>query len=901
MRILSAPLLWVRALTQRGRVDADMEREMRFHVDMETEHNIRAGLDPNEARRQARIQFGGLERYKAAVRAERRTGWLDALGTELRIAVRTLAKRPAFAAVVVLTVAVGIGATTAVFSWAEWALFRPVPGVRDPGRVVSVSFQSRPEPNGGITVTGISIPNFDDLASTTGSFESLAAYSEVETQFAAAGVIPTDLNAQVVLANYFHVLGVVPPLGRTFASDELSPHAQSHVVMISDSLWRTTFGGRRDVLGGRVTVNGEAFTIIGVTPPGFHGPNRTHATDLWFPANAYALLEHHAVVLSDRKASVFRQLIARLRPGVPPQMAQDDLNRRLAILIAQYPAINAGYATMKAVVKPDIGISYGRGRLVDATGLLLGIVALVLLIACANVANLLLLRGVRRREEMGVRRALGASATRLLGQHLVEGLLLSVTGSAVGLGIAVLVARVFASSSGLGVPAFQHFVLDLRVFEVSMALAIGTGLVFGLAPGIAALRNDPMRDLKAGPRTHSERRAPVRAVLTVTQIGAAVALVVGALLLGRTVYAIAHVDLGFDVNQVAMFWINASPQGYPAPRIEALRHALVDRMSALPAVQAVAIASSVPGLGGYLSGTARALGDTSKQWPVTPMSFSVTPQYFHVLRIPVLRGRAFTPGEFDDTTSQAAVVSEATARALFGPGDPIGRQFEMSGPSGRMLKTVVGVVGDVRTDDPLNAKAPAVYFPSTAGPAASYFTSFFPLVVRSSRPDDELRQAIQSILAGVAPTLPVPQAQSYASVVHQMVSDRYLFARLVSVLALFAVVLATVGLYSVIAFTVADRTREIGIRIALGAQPATVVGLVVRQSAALVAVGIALGVGGAVALARLLASRLYGVTALDPTTYAVGAAAWVVLAFLATLLPARSAARIDPTIAMRAD
>jgi putative ABC transport system permease protein len=899
MPIFRRMLLWFRALFSRRGVERDMAREMRAHIEMETEHNVGLGLPPDEARRRAMVEFGGVERFKQAVRAERGTGWLDALGTDLRVAVRTLAKRPAFTTVVVLTIAVGIGATTAVYSWANWALFRPVPGVRDPGGAVGVGIE-KSMPGGGMSPAGISYPNFVDLAATVQSFSQLAGYTNAAAQLSAPGIEPVQFLAVVVLGDYFGVLGVVPRLGRAFSAAELHPASADRVVVISDSVWRTAFGGRRDALGRLVDINGTQFTVIGVAPPGFRGTDRRGDRDLWFPPSAFGPLLHHPIDVEKRGENDFQNLIGRLRPGVTPQQAQNETNRRLNILVAQYPGINDIFKDYHAVVSPDLGAaSWYRGTLVDVVHLQLGIVALVFLIACANVANLLLLRGVRRRAEVAVRRALGASAARVVGQHLVEGVLLSFGGGAVGLVVAAILARVFSSTSLGGMGPMPHLALDGRVLTAAAVLCLGTGLLFGLAPGLVALRHDPMRHLKDGTGSHSGARAPARSALTVVQIAAAMALVVGAVLLGRTLYNMAHVDLGFDPNQVSVYWINARPQGYAPDRVQAIRRTILEQASAIPGVQSAAIASTLPGMGAYIRLSLHTLGDTSKAASHLANMFIVSPAFFRSLHITIVRGRPFTTDEFDDTTSHSAIISLTAAHALFGETDPVGRQFDASSYAGAEPKTVVGVTADVHVEGPRDADRLALYIPVAGGMLANSYNPFFALVIRSSRPEADFRHQAQTVFARVAPGLPLPTAQSFATITQRSIGDSLLFARLVGVLALLAAVLATIGLYSVVAFAVAERTHEIGIRMALGAREAAVVKLVVRQSALLTIVGLAIGTGGAIALARLLASKLFGVTPLDPSTYVAAAAIWALLATLASIVPARAAARVNPVEALR--
>ncbi|HEY5218640.1 MAG TPA: ADOP family duplicated permease, partial [Gemmatimonadaceae bacterium] len=770
----------------------------------------------------------------------------------------------------------------------------------DPGRIVSVNFQ-RQMPGGGISLTGISYPNYLDLAATMSSLTHFAGYAPVEAQMAAPSIEPAEVQAVIVLGDYFGTLGVVPRLGRAFNSAELAPSAADRIVVISDSLWRSAFDSRRDVLGRRIDVNGAEFTVIGVAPPGFRGTDRTGTLDLWFPPSAYALLDHFPMNLSDRRANAFMNLIGRLRPGVSAAQAQDEANRRLDILVAQFPGINDVYKECHAVVNTDLGLpTWGRGYTVDVVHLQLGIVALVLLIACANVANLLLLRGVRRREELAVRRALGASTARLIGQHMIEGVLLSLAGGLAGLGVAVILARVFSTARLGAVGTYRHLALDGRVLIAMLVLCVGTGVVFGLIPGLAALRHDPMLDLKDGTRRHSDGRSPVRNTLTVVQIAAAMALVSGAVLLGRTLYNLAHVNLGFDPSDVAVYYINARPQGYAPARIEALRHDVLDQASALPGVQSVALASSLPSMGAYFDENIHAVGDTSKKGQFDATSFTVSAEFFRTLKIPILRGRAFTHDEFDDTTSRSAIINLATARALFGNSDPVGRQFDLGSSRAPNTKTVVGVVGDLHVDGP-KTTALGIFMPAAEGWFARSINPTFALVIRSARSEGDLRHDVSAMLGRVAPGLPLPTAQSYAAIVRASVSDSYLFARLVGVLAALAAVLATIGLYSVVAFAVAERAHEIGIRMALGARATTVVRLVVRQSAQLTVIGIVIGTGGAVALAKFLTSKLFGVAPLDPGAYVAAALIWALLAAIASLVPARAAVRVEPAIAMRAE
>jgi len=467
-----------------------------------------------------------------------------------------------------------------------------------------------------------------------------------------------------------------------------------------------------------------------------------------------------------------------------------------------------------------------------------------------------------------------------------------------------LLARIFASVKPEGLPQYRHLMLDGRVLVLATVLCVTTGLLCGLAPAVAALRHDPMRDLKTASRNQARGRTAGRSSLTVIQIGGALALVVGALLLGRTLYNAAQVHLGFDAEQVSVFWIDARPQGYAPDRLLALRRGVLDRTAALPGVQGVAIASWLPGMGQFINGgSLHAAGDTSRRGGVPATTVTVSSDFFRVLRIPLRSGRAFTAAEFDDPAAHVAILSAGAARELFGSAQAVGRQIQLPSFGPPQLATVVGVTEGVRVAGPEDPNELAVYMPAAAatGFMASMMNAGFALVVRSPRRGEDLRRDLRDILAREAPGLPVPTAEDYAAIARRSVAAQQLFARLVGVLAALAAVLATIGLYSVVAFAVAERTREIGIRMALGARRTAVVRLVARQSALLTLAGLVLGTAGAVALARVLASRLFGVTAYDSLTYGAAIGVWAVLAVAASVVPARAATRVDPTIAMRAE
>jgi predicted permease len=581
--------LWFRALVARRRVERELAREMEFHVAMETEQLIKRGLTPDEARRGALVEFGGVERFKEAVRDERGLRLLDDLATDLRLVARSLRKRPGFALVVVMTLAVGIGASTAVFSWANWILLRPVSGVFEPNRVVTIGFWSRPR-----SPTGLSYPNYIDLRAMAPGFHGLVGHQPTNLQLGGGDAPPAELTGDIVVGDYFGVLGVRPQIGRFFAPEELTPGAARAVVVISDGLWRSQFGAAQSVVGRTVTINAITFTVIGVATADFSGTTSYVRVDAWLPYPMYTATRHRTGPEPvGRELNDIMELVGRLRPGITPSVAEAQVRLAMAKLVAAYPVPNERYATSLAAVDGPIGMpSSWRKQAAASARLLFGIVVLVLLIACANTANLLLFRGVGRRGEVAVRRALGASTSRLVRQHLVEGITFSLLAAVAGVIVMVWIAGVFARQPLSALPSYERLEMDWRVFMFAISVCFTTGVIFGIVPAVPPIRTSALAHLKESGRSNTGTGRRVRATLTVVQIGGSMTLVIAALLLARTTYNLNHVDLGFDPHGLFAFIIDPSPQGYPPARVDALRRHLLDNVPAHAAVAAASLASS---------------------------------------------------------------------------------------------------------------------------------------------------------------------------------------------------------------------------------------------------------------------------------------------------------------------
>jgi putative ABC transport system permease protein len=888
---------WLRALFARDTIERDLDREMRFHLAMEVEKNVRDGMSAPEARRRALVDFGGVQRFREEVNDQRGTRALADIVADFRYGVRTLRKNPGFSLVAILTLAIGIGATTAVFSLANWVLFRPVPGIAWPEELVIIRAE-RPTNH----FTGFSYPNFVDLRDAAPSLDGLMGHGAASVQLSSEGLPARPLDGEMVFGDYFGVLGVRPDRGRFFTASELEPASEARVVIISHRLWHSYFRGAPDVVGRRVTINAAEFRLIGVAPIAFRGTDRVDGIDIWLPGPVYSVIWHSPkTTMADRDDKMVRELVGRLKPGATPELAQQQLRRAMEGLVSAYPTMNAVHTDYPPTVHAGVGTPvYQRDRVGPTIRLLLGIVALVFLVACANAANLLLFRGVRRRGEFAVRRALGASGGRLLRQHLVEGLVLSTAGGLVGVGLAVGLVHLFDGQVLPGFPPIAEVPIDLRVLVFAFGLSLITGMLAGLVPAVAAARRDHLGNLVEASRTIAGGSWRIRSGLTLVQIGASMTLGVGALLLSRTLVNLHRVDLGFEPSGVTVFWIQPDPQGYAAPRQRALRQHLVDRVASQPGVDAVTVASIAPFDYGYTMTDLRADDDRTTTWPVTATSFAISPDYFETLGIPLLAGRIFTAAEFRADSASApdgVLISRTLSNRLFGDGDPTGRWIVQRTAPRDVSRLVLGVVGDVRSMGLRGDAEPIIY--EALSFEGRWRPSRVQVLVRSGRPQSDVEALVDAAVAEFDPSLPVAHAESMVTRVGSAMTEERLFARLVSLLAGIACLLTAVGLYSLIAYSVEERRREIGVRMALGAHTGAIVRLFVRQAGSLVVIGLVVGTGFAIVLSRTLESRLFGVARLDALTYGAAAAVLVVLGVVASAVPARNASRVNPVETLR--
>jgi predicted permease len=876
-----------------------VDEEIAFHLEMRTEELVAEGMDPERARAQAEREFGSVEAETAALRGadraiegrRRRTEWLRDFGMDLRFAARSLRRGRGATLAAVVTLGLGIGVATTVFSLVNWVELRPVPGVADPERLVVVQMVDASDGDD----TGVSYPNLLDLREAATAFHSLAGYETIGLQVAVEGAAPAALMGEAVAGDYFGTLGLRPLGGRFFSREEQRSTAPVHAAVISHRLWRTRFGAESGVAGRAIRMNGIEFTVVGVAPEGFRGTERLGDVDVWVPASTYGELRHEAGQLTDRRRHILEELVGRLRPEATPQMAQAQLRSTMARLVEAYPEENEIYSAYLPTVFEGIGLNVRAREHVGRTlSLMSGVVAIVLLIAWANVANLLLLRGVRRRGETAVRRALGASTVRLFRSYLVEGVLLALAGGGVGLLLSLVGTRLFRGKLMGWLPEIDHVGVDGRVLAFVLGASLLSGALFGVIPLWATQRETFLHHLKEAARTSTGRATWLRGGLIVAQVSAATVLLVAALLLARTLHALNQVSTGLDARGVLTFGMDPNDLGYDSLRNQAFRTQLHERLLATPGLESVSLASGSPFGGAYMKFRLRPASAPDAP-PVEAWEFSASPELFRTLRIPLLAGRGLAATGAEDEV----VISRTLARQLFGDADPLGRKIlgpSFDGPT-PVSYTVVGVVGDTRVHALRASEPDPVIYRSIM--AVESWRTWTTVLVRSPRPASEVGAAVREAVTALEPSLAIYRTETLSASVAETISEERLLARMAMLLAALAAVLAAVGLYAVVSYSVAQRTREIGIRMALGARLRAIVALVSREATPLVGGGILLGVLVAIGASRVLESRLFGVARLDPLVYGAAAGLFALTAAIALWGPLRTAGRVDPTEALR--
>ena len=874
----------LRALLRPDAMNDDLDEEVRYHIDRQTEANVRAGMGPEEARRAALRAFGGVEESKEQCRDARGVRWLDDFWQDVRYGLRSLAKRPGFTAVALVTLALGIGANTAIFSVVDAVLLRPLP-FAEPDRLVVVWERNAQRPARHNTV---SPANWLDWRDQSGSFESWAAFVMTRRNLTGVGE-PVEVNTQFVSGDYFAVLGTPPLYGRALtAEDDVASGAD--VVVLGYGLWQRRFGGDPGIVGRAITLNGKPQTVVGVMPRDFQltikeNANVSGNVELWAPLR---------VAERDRsKVGRFLATVARLKPGVTAEAARTEVGGIAARLEAEYPEYNTGWGIHVVPVRDQL-----VGGVRPALLVLSGAVGLVLLIACANVASLLLMRAATRSREIAIRAALGAGRFRVVRQLLTESLCLAVLGGAAGLVLALWGTNLLLALAPPDLVGLPDVDLDLRVLGFTAGVAVLTGLVFGLVPALQASRVDLNGTLKEGGRQAAADNVATRLcrVLVVSEVALALVLLIGAGLLLRSFSTLRSVDPGFEPEGVVATAVRLPGVRYPEDsHCIAFFGDLLERLRATPGVRSASMVSTLPFAGIGSRTDFRIEGEPEPapgQEPGTDVMV-VDPAYFETMGIPILAGRTFTSQEAR-TVSHVVIVNEALAKRHWPNESPLGKRIKIDMMDEPQFCEIVGVVGDVRNkalDIPADT---GIYWPHAELPFSN-----MTVVVRSDRDPAGLFAPVREVVRDMDPDLPFAELRPMTAWMSDSLARERFSALLLAIFGSVAFVLAVVGIYGVLSYTVALRSGEIGIRMALGAQPADVVRMVLADGLRLTAVGLAAGLVAAVLLNGFVASLLYGVTGTDTATYAGASLLFLAVAVLACALPARRAVSVDPIVALR--
>jgi predicted permease len=890
-------------LIHRRQFDADLEEEMRLHLGMRQEEQLQSGMTARDAQAAARRRFGNPTYLKEESHVAWGWEWLENLAQDVRYGVRMLRKAPGFSAVAILTMALGIGATTAIFSVADATLLRPLPYTQ-PEQLVSVEDDL---PGVGAKDVGMSEPEWQDLQ-RSGIFEYVSPTWFDENNLTGSSK-PARVRLLIVAPNYFALLGVKPQLGRAFHPEDHSPGLLLE-VLISDGLWKRAFAGDPNILDKSVRLDTDLYRIVGVMPQGFDAPGRTaeeRNIDVWAATSFYGppMPDH-----PPRSGRNLPTAVARLKPGLTIAAAQSRLDALVAALQKEFPEDypkQSAWTVRLLPLKERV-----VGNVQQSLILLIGAVGLVLLIGCVNVANLLLARASARGREIAVRQALGAARKRLISQMLTESVLLSLLGGIAGLAILFCAKGFLLSLLPERMPRLNEISIDSPVLLFALGASIVTGAIFGLVPALQADRLDLTRMLKQEGRgsTGSGEQARTRRILVVTEFALSLVLMVAAGLLLHSFRDLLNVRLGFTPQNVMAvrtrlpYPNDPKTDTYATPAQEAtFFRELLRRTRTLPKVEEAALGdtASIP-----LDESLRDLKlisegqflftvegrDMQSDEPAVVERSGVTPEYFHLLKIPLLRGRLFDESD-THKTPQVAVINEAFARTYWPDQNPIGKRFRKSGADSPWI-TVVGLIANARTESLTEAGVPKIYLDlyQTGGKRLAIF-------LRGNLDTAEIPDEVCEQVQSVDPTLPVFGAQTLDETVSASLSERRFSMVIVGLFALTALFLAGLGIYGVISYVVSERTHEIGIRIALGAESGSILQMVLRQGLGLAFAGAAVGLVGALIVSHLMGGLLYGVRSTDPLTFAGVALLLIGVALFACYIPARRAIRVDPLVALR--
>jgi putative ABC transport system permease protein len=879
MRWFDTLRLRLRALVRGDAVDADLRDEIESHLQQLIDENLAAGMSPADARTAARREFGAVPQVMEESRDARGVAWIVHLLQDTRYGVRLMMRSPGFAATAVLTVALGIGATTAMFSIVYGVVLAPLP-YREPQRLVNIWSTAHKR---GLPRAYVGMANVYDFRARNHVFEEVAALRAV-SNFNLTGVgEPERLNASRVSANLFPILGVTPLIGRTFTEDE-DEIGHEHVTVLSYGLWQRRFAGDPSIVGRSISLNGEPHTVVGVMRADFAYPTRE--------IQIYTPMTFDPVELVDR-ANYSYLAVARLRPGVSVEQARVDIGTIAAQLEREYPKTNEGIGAEIVPMLADTVTTVRRPLY-----LLLAAAAAMLLIGCANLANLLLARSLIRQRELAVRAALGAGRGRLVLQSLGELVPLLAVGGAIGLAAAAWIVNTFVPLLPADLPRAENIALHLPVLAFTAAALLVVAMFVGVWPALEASRRGLAASVADGSRgsTGGRRRGRLRDLLVVAQIATTLWLIVGATLLARSLVELKRVNPGFNAEHVYSVHLAIPRAKYRLDRdVAAFCTRIVERIAALPGVTAVGMVNRLPLAGGAQTGPVEFEGIDQRIANLPNMDWrTVTPDYFRAMQIPLVAGRSFI--EADDANAlPVLLIDERVAARVFGARNPIGTRARIP-IADQPWMTIVGVVGHIRHDRLDEDVRPQIYWSYKQRPQDR-----MALVAKTEGDPAAIAPALAGAIRSVDPQQPVYDARTLEAVVDRSLGGRWLQAVLLGAFASIALLLASIGVYGVIAYTVGQRRREFGIRLALGASRHEVVALVMWRGTMLFAAGAATGLLAAVATGRLLAALLYNVSSSDLATFGFATLVLLLVALTACGIPARRAASVDPSIALRAE
>jgi predicted permease len=906
---------WVGRVFTRKRLESDLDKELRFHFDSQVADKVRSGIEENEARRLTRLEFGGMDQVKEECRESRGTMWLESLANDIRFGLRQLLKSPGFSIIAIVSLALGIGANTAIFTLLDAIMLRPLP-VAHPAELLlfgdgKAEGSTQSVPDGRTQLFSYSF--FHDFRQKNASFSGVAAVdsTQFQTKASIAGAAYQTTHVNLVSGSYFSVLGVPAVLGRTIDESDDGFEGSGPVAVASYSWFQRHFNGDQSALGKVIRIQSHDYTLVGVAKPGFYGVTVGQSTDLWIPLSMEKAFSRPGWNGLGDKLFQSLYLIGRLRPGTTAALASAETNLLFKQIVGSYLGPKPSEKHLAEIAHASIeltpggrGISPLRYAFTVPLRILMGIVALVLLIACANIANMLLARGVARTREVAVRMALGATRRRIAFQLLTESMLLALLGAAAGVALAWKASAMLLNMATPGPdPVPLNLTPDLRVLGFTLGVTVLTSILFGTLPAFRAAGLEFTPALKDGRGSSSvSARGVLSRSLIVGQVALSVLLIVVASLFVRSLIHLYQVDTGFDARNVLLLTLDSStanlPHGPDEIRSVRLQEQIEERIKAIPGVQSDGFAFFAFNDGGWSD---QVLFQGIPRTPANggSVSFNITGNgFFSAMGIPLIEGRTFNSGD-QQNSPKVTVINQTMARRFFPNGSPIGRRFGMGEtPEHPGEFEVIGVVKDAKYYGLDEGSLMAAYFPCTQSPG------FFGNLLVRYAPDANRQEIISQTRRAIAesnPNILVDTVSSLEEQVGRSIAMQSLIAQLSSFFGILAVFLACIGIYGLLSYSVARRTSELGIRLALGAQWHSLLWLVLRESIVMLVIGLAVGIPVALSSVRFLKGLLFELSPLDSTAIAISILMVSAMTIGAAWLPARRATRIDPTQALRSE